>query len=177
VDGKEKSTEQGVPCLKTKGGLCDAGQLRLFIIIAPFFCRISLTVILMRKKWKKCNSLFFFPQLVGCDFQVEHREKTRLKNECFIYKENVSLLLNVLTVTTSSVVRQGRWTGRRRGVDSLVAAANRAWWFESLVSGSGGDLYVQVINGLVNHGHHARVSRIVSISGRYWLACISIVQR
>lgn len=37
MDGKEESTEQGVPCLKTKGGLCDAGQLRLFIIIAPFF--------------------------------------------------------------------------------------------------------------------------------------------
>lgn len=135
-------------------------------------------------QWYWCGKMkkmqffvFFFSQLVGCDFQVEHREKPRLKNECFIYKENVSLLLNVLTVTTSSVVRQGRWMGRRRGVDSLVAAANRAWWFESLVSGSGGDLYVQVINGLVNHGHHARVSRIVSISGRYWLACISIVQR
>lgn len=60
MDGKEKSTEQGVPCLKTKGGLCDAGQLRLFIIIAPFFCRISLTVILMRKNEKNAILCFFF---------------------------------------------------------------------------------------------------------------------
>jgi len=67
----------------------------------------------MRKNEKKCNSLFFFSQLVGCDFQVEHREKPRLKNECFIYKENVSLLLNVLTVTTSRVLcgRGGEWGG------------------------------------------------------------------
>lgn len=130
------------------------------------------------EKWKKNAILcFFFLNWLVVTSKLNIEKKTRLKNECFIYKENVSLLLNVLTVTTSSVVRQGRWMGRRRGVDSLVAAANRAWWFESLVSGSGGDLYVQVINGLVNHGHHARVSRIGSISGRYWLACISIVQR
>jgi hypothetical protein len=146
VDGKEKSTEQGVPCLKTKGGLCDAGQLRLFIIIAPFFCRISLTVILMRKKWKKCNSLFFFPQLVGCDFQVEHREKTRLKNECFIYKENVSLLLNVLTVTTWSVVRAAGevngeetrgWLTCGRGESSLVVWESCEWkWRRPICSGN-----------------------------------------
>lgn len=32
---------------------------------------------------KKCNSLFFFSQLVGCDFQVEHREKNKIKKRMF----------------------------------------------------------------------------------------------
>ena len=150
--------------VKTKGGLCYAGQLRLFIIIAPFFCRISLTVILMRKKWKKMQFfMFFFPQLVGCDFQVEHREKNKIKRRIFFWQRKcVFVNVECLNRDNFECCAAGEVKGEEtRGWLTCGRGESSPLVWEC---GSGGDLSVQIINGLVNHGHRARnVSRVVSI--------------